>query len=571
MPDLTPISLSLSLVSASSLPLDARFATIFKGDPGKNGEPGADGMPADLRANMSKLEGKHSLRDIYRALQLYHGATSTGAPTGLVGIGCWGDSVGPHVWAQFLLLLLQAHEQGGKMQQTALGVAGTGTPVTTGTVFDSSTAPIDQNLVDGTGGTANFTYLPSGDHYQLSNGATLTVDVGLERGWATVRVYFAKGPGMGTAQVQLLDADNADAVLATQSLNLADTQLGGAKVQFTADPKKAYKFKVTATGTVIYLRGGFMKAYGLVPFSFARGGSILSQNNYASTAIVSFIMGDLNLKMMFLQAKEENAPVNVPATFARFASLPATSVLTVGSLPDSSDAASQIANNAIFRTQALANDSAYFDGYGALKDYAELTRLGWNGDGTHPTDEASRFAASLILGELNLIDIFGTMEHRDVENARTQSASFRIPAPDGSGDIEFAAAYGGGDPRKAKLTNVAVIVLGEDGDAPAISQRDSQSVTILKADGSIGNLYIANIEQFDENQQVFFAGKLLHGREMQFSEKTLAELGNVDPRCIAFAANGRKVGEPEGGGTGVPCYYSNGSWRLFGTDAVVTV
>lgn len=38
---------------------------------------------------------------------------------------------------------------------------------------------------------------------------------------------------------------------------------------------------------------------------------------------------------------------------------------------------------------------------------------------------------------------------------------------------------------------------------------------------------------------------------------------------IAYATNGRKVGEIAGSGTGVPVYYSNNAWRVFSTDAPV--
>lgn len=41
--------------------------------------------------------------------------------------------------------------------------------------------------------------------------------------------------------------------------------------------------------------------------------------------------------------------------------------------------------------------------------------------------------------------------------------------------------------------------------------------------------------------------------------------------AIAFATNGRKVGEGSGSGTGVPVYYSLGQWRTFSDDSPVTV
>lgn len=39
---------------------------------------------------------------------------------------------------------------------------------------------------------------------------------------------------------------------------------------------------------------------------------------------------------------------------------------------------------------------------------------------------------------------------------------------------------------------------------------------------------------------------------------------------LAYATNGRKVGEGAGNGTGVPVYFSNTQWRVFSTDAQVT-
>ena len=59
---------------------------------------------------------------------------------------------------------------------------------------------------------------------------------------------------------------------------------------------------------------------------------------------------------------------------------------------------------------------------------------------------------------------------------------------------------------------------------------------------------------------------------------TVATLPSISPSqplgppagVIAYASNGRKVGEGAGSGTGVPVYYSNGAWRVFSTDAPVS-
>jgi hypothetical protein len=46
---------------------------------------------------------------------------------------------------------------------------------------------------------------------------------------------------------------------------------------------------------------------------------------------------------------------------------------------------------------------------------------------------------------------------------------------------------------------------------------------------------------------------------------------NVIDGQSAYVSNGRKVGETAGNGTGVPVYYSNGFWRVYSTDAPVSV
>lgn len=535
---------------------------------GGAGSGGGSSMPADVRANMSKLEGKHNLRDLSAALSAYHPSpTVSGDPETIVGIACWGDSVSPHVWSQILLLLFQSHQQAGYVQQTIMSVPGIDPPVTTGTVFDSGAAPVDQNVYDGTGGNADFTYLPGGDHYRLSNAATITVSASANRGWATARAYLAKGPGMGSAKVDLLDADNGDALLLTQTVNLSDTQLGATKVQFTADPTKALKLRITATGTVVYLRGGFFRAYGLQPITFGRGGSTLAQQNYASTAITSYLMGDLNVKLMVVQAKEETAATSVPAMFARFTNLPACSKLVVGSLPDNSDAGTQIANNAIFRTQALANDAAYFDGYSACKSFAELVRLGWDGDGTHPADAANRFVAGLILGELNWQHVFGSAEMRDVRSTR-MIGDLYISHPGGISKI--IESYGGSNADKAKIENVAELHFGPEGSAPRLMQRSPNSIQVLDSTGgTLGSLYLGNVEQADENQQNYWAGNTIFDRWINLKGYTVAALPGVGDSAMAYATDGRKAGEGAGAGTGVIVYRSGGVWRVLGTDAAV--
>jgi hypothetical protein len=45
--------------------------------------------------------------------------------------------------------------------------------------------------------------------------------------------------------------------------------------------------------------------------------------------------------------------------------------------------------------------------------------------------------------------------------------------------------------------------------------------------------------------------------------------GGASEGMVAYATNGRKVGQGVGAGTGVPVYFSAGAWRVFSTDAQV--
>lgn len=55
----------------------------------------------------------------------------------------------------------------------------------------------------------------------------------------------------------------------------------------------------------------------------------------------------------------------------------------------------------------------------------------------------------------------------------------------------------------------------------------------------------------------------------QLGSYTVATLPSAVDSQIAYATNGRKVGESAGNGTGVPVYYSSSAWRRFSDDSVV--
>jgi hypothetical protein len=453
---------------------------------------------------VSLLEGKHNLRDFYKALYNYNSGFAPAAnPSGFIGIGYYGDSVSPHVWSPFLLQMFTAIQQGAVIGGTTINVIGPSQTLA-GTYFNSGlgSLPIDQSRNDGGGaGYVDFTYLPSGGHVELSDAATLTVDMGQINGFATMRMYFAKGPGMGSVSVELRNRDT-NALYETQTVNLSDTALGGTKVQFTADPTIKYKMVATATGKVISLspfNGGY-RSYGIVPLTFGRGGSTLANNGYSSNTILTYLMNEFNCKLMFVQAKEENASVSIPAMFTRFSTnLPTCSILVIGSLPDVTSEASQLAIQKIWRDNAMANYAAFFDGYRACRNYTELVRLGWITDGTHPLDPANRFVAQLLHDELGILNTFGTKVYRDVDANDVKAGRFKIAGPGYQGaqapTIDFVKAYGGGDPTRVTMQFVRDLWFGDPAAANVmkLSQYGNFGLDISDKDGTGMGLRFGNI------------------------------------------------------------------------------
>lgn len=65
--------------------------------------------------------------------------------------------------------------------------------------------------------------------------------------------------------------------------------------------------------------------------------------------------------------------------------------------------------------------------------------------------------------------------------------------------------------------------------------------------------------------------QLLGGSGLTIPNYLVASLPGALEGQIAYALDGRKVGEGAGVGTGVPIYYTHGFWRVYSTDNPVQV
>ncbi|MET3135621.1 hypothetical protein AAKU55_005933 [Oxalobacteraceae bacterium GrIS 1.11] len=86
-------------------------------------------------------------------------------------------------------------------------------------------------------------------------------------------------------------------------------------------------------------------------------------------------------------------------------------------------------------------------------------------------------------------------------------------------------------------------------------------------DDGVNQLQVAGSSRFAG--PVAVAGALSSNTTLASGSFAVAALPAGANGVRAFAANGRKVGEAAGAGTGVPVYFSNGAWRRYSDDAAV--
>jgi hypothetical protein len=430
-----------------------------------------DGQQSPIVNTLSdKIINRAALRDFFAKMYAFVAAPTTTR----VAIGYYGDSVAPQIPEAICRTLHQESFPRCDLQypsamQSELSFAATGAALT----YNGSTATVDQSVLDGTGGFADFTYLPNGSHLTLANGSIVTFDGNQATGFTEARVYFATGPGMGSVFVELVNRDTSS-VISSTTVNLSAGSVGATKAAFASITNTTkYKIRVTSTGASVLLHACLLKPYGVMPVNFSRGSTTLTQCNYSNQTIFEYLCSDLNVAMLTCETKEEGGQTPISNAIARLVGIDNCCTLAIGSFPDSSSSVTQLANVGYFRTAALANGCAFFDAYAAGKDYTESTRLSWNGDGTHPAQAARDYCASLILGEFNWVlslsrKFQGSVDHTYQTTNYVASYSVRTFKGDLSGDtIEVISNSGGGTPTKANIKNIHRVYFDADGTTSA--------------------------------------------------------------------------------------------------------
>lgn len=343
-----------------------------------------------------RLEGRNNLRNLMDRLYKQQASPS------LFAVVTLGDSVSPRVGEHLVPEIRSRYGDGGHVFPIQSNTADYGELValkaTTGTVTrDTSPTP-----------AGTFPYLPNNSHFIMADGATLTFHVNGGHGTITrILAWLAKRPGDGSALLEVKKTADGTVLASwdTGSLSGTDGTLvkanGGA--HFTGlDPLVPVELKITATGSVCFLTCGFLRDFGCVLWQAGRGGAQTAVQNGSAIGILQGILADIGAVLAVCEDKSEDGGASYPAMMARLQTIPAMDCIFVGSLPDSTTAASQKATRVALRNAALGAGYAFIDAYRLLKDYAEVTRLGANGDGTHLLTQAYWIVSQNIMAEFPL-------------------------------------------------------------------------------------------------------------------------------------------------------------------------
>lgn len=265
--------------------------------------------------------GSGNLTDVSNAVMRLYRSLSAVADggTGSVTLLQYGDSIAQYATTGIVQSLVPGIGQKG----FALGAYG-GSNLARGVSYMGPTHTTSGDVIVPDGGATawDFTYYPTGTHWDIGSGGVVNISSGggVVTG-TTFAVYYVKRPGGGTMTFDLLDSGNA--VQSTQSVDTNNASVALGIATFTVT-QAARKLRLTGTsGRCIYLGPKMLDTTigGLVLVGLSRGGLGLDQAVSANSTIFNALIADLSPTLITYSARETDAIVtaNLPTLLNRFA------------------------------------------------------------------------------------------------------------------------------------------------------------------------------------------------------------------------------------------------------------
>lgn len=403
-------------------------------------------------------------------------------------------------------------------------------PSSTTLTFTISGTPSANATCNVYGGVMDFTYVPSGDHVEMANGAVINLDSGQAKGHTSYVSFFATGPGMGSVQVELINYDTL-AQISTQTIDLSGASLGATKVTLNANANTKHRIRITATNKVVFLHTYSLYDNGIVPVDMGRGGTTFTQNCYSNQTILNYLVAQLNVKLMFVQAREEGLPGSLTTLANRLNTLTKTDKFIVAGSANASETVTP-AQSELFRKMAEDNKYAFFDMLKALGSWTELNALEVGGDGVHPDEAANAISANNIHGETGNVNLMEkTVSRRSIDHRLQNNplAVFQtLDFVNGSDPSQkFNVFYGAGSTlaEYINIQNVSRLFLGPLATAPQITAAGSS--IYLRNASNVNTKFFAGSFDIDQGGNNRLVGKMAIGQTADSSNLSWAQTMNI--------------------------------------------
>jgi hypothetical protein len=297
---------------------------------------------------------------------------------------------------------------------TSCGAYFTGTTGTGSVSVNASTGTITDN-------TADFTKWISGLTSTFAAGATRTYGVGGSTFVGDKIKFYFINDGAGTFKVQVDGVDN------TTPTVTADGSLGVVTIAAANAAHTVTIVGLTGTPTVVGPGYENTAASGMCFINVAQGGIGIEQPSAQAWTNFRTFLADVLPDVISFEAKETAATLT--SSFDSYctaitAGSPNTDVILIQSPPQSTAGADLIAQNVILRAKAVQYGFLTWDSYTPFKDYATITAMGMNGDGTHVSNDADVLRSLLLFRDMGIYQIMG-VQPLDVQ-ATNVSASTAV-------------------------------------------------------------------------------------------------------------------------------------------------
>ena len=465
---------------------------------------------------------------------------------GRVGIAYYGDSVSNNVFSGFTGLLRRmlpcAAETYPLTNGTDLPFIVIIPAESSGSYVESRSQTIDQSSYDGAGGTVDFRYLPSGCSILMQAGAVVTLGTS-DPGFAQeVMVHFFGRTGDGVATVEILN-QSLSTVFASQSIDLDGA--GATKIAFTGLSGAMVKIRITLAGGPGVMTGAAcLKPYGFVPLAMGIGGSTFDQNNHGSQEMFDLLCDDYEVKLFFVQAKDETADsTDFRDALDRLQGRSDASVIICGDAPDQQDnPALPNLQDIEFAAEARARDMVFLDQRRIFRDYATISGLGWMIDGTHPNQIAWYFAASHLMTGLGMQALWNMLALPTIRGDVVEAGRLDLMRYDGAGyETVLRDANNGGDPGSFMVQFLRSLIFNSADGTPGatLSRYGAYGLHLQSGDSNPGSYRADRFLAADVNSAVQSIFGLLRVRQLHRHGGTaimVDEQGRFHLRSFATSA-----------------------------------